>query len=645
MQEKTIESKKCRLCNTSFDITNLDLQFYEKVSPVFKTTLNSFSTQTKTPLNSPLISGDEATNCSSSSPDKGRLGGVLDLWNWKVKYLIPTPTLCPECRFQNRHSFINERHLYKRKCDATWKDIISNYSPDKPYKVYDSEVWLDSRDFDKYGRDFDFSRPFFEQYNELFLEVPRMSLDQWANIETSSFNNYVDDLKDCYMCFNGVWSQSCYHDSYVFNSKDCVDCLISHQNSQSYELVSCKKCYNLYFSQNCNECSDSYFLKDCISCKDCIYCVNQVWKQYCIFNKQYGKEEYQEKRKDFIEELNIDINKCKNKFEEFKANNFVKNLNITNCENCRWDDISNSKNLKNCFLASDAENVAYSFNAVESVNCYDCDWFWIEKSYYNLVTWWKSQNCLFCIAGWENCSNMIYCDYCFFACSNLFWCIWLKNKSYCILNKQYTKQEYEELVPKIIEHMMKPLPTRLRGIEGESYMESEWWEFFPSNISPFWYNETVAMEYFPLTPPLTPPCEGGGLEQVPPLTRGRLGGGFNWSTYEPPFPKVQKIIPANKLPYDIKQIPDDILNWAIECEITKKPFRIIKQELEFYRRKNLPIPKRHPDQRHLDRMNLRNPMKLFDRKCDKCKIDIKTTYSPNRPEKVYCDTCYSLEIY
>jgi len=61
------------------------------------------------------------------------------------------------------------------------------------------------------------------------------------------------------------------------------------------------------------------------------------------------------------------------------------------------------------------------------------------------------------------------------------------------------------------------------------------------------------------------------------------------------------------------------LNWAIECEITKKPFKIIREELEFYRKHNLPIPRRHPDQRHLDRMKLRNPRKLFMRKCDKCK--------------------------
>jgi hypothetical protein len=101
------------------------------------------------------------------------------------------------------------------------------------------------------------------------------------------------------------------------------------------------------------------------------------------------------------------------------------------------------------------------------------------------------------------------------------------------------------------------------------------------------------------------------------------------------------MIPADKLPDNIKDIPDDILNWAIECEITKKPFRIIKPELEFYRKHNLGVPKRHPDQRHLDRIKLRNPRKLFDRKCYKCEIDMKTTYSPEREEVVYCESCYA----
>ena len=155
----------------------------------------------------------------------------------------------------------------------------------------------------------------------------------------------------------------------------------------------------------------------------------------------------------------------------------------------------------------------------------------------------------------------------------------------------------------------------------------EWWAFFPASLSPFGYNETVANEYFPLS------------------KKEAWKKWFNWSDYEAPFPKVEKIIPAEKLPQNIEDIPDDILNWAIECEVTKKPFRIIKPELEFYRKHNLWIPKRHPDQRHLDRMNLINPRKLYERNCDKCIKEIHSTYHLDCDETVYCEACYKKEIY
>ncbi|MEI8091823.1 MAG: hypothetical protein WCG98_06500 [bacterium] len=42
---------------------------------------------------------------------------------------------------------------------------------------------------------------------------------------------------------------------------------------------------------------------------------------------------------------------------------------------------------------------------------------------------------------------MFYCHHCF-------GCVGLKNKEYCILNTQYTQQEYEQIVPEIIDYLM-----------------------------------------------------------------------------------------------------------------------------------------------------------------------------------------------
>ncbi len=131
MNESIIETKICPISNKEFTITQWDLDFYDKISPTFA----------------------------------------------GQKFQIPTPTLHPEERQRRRLSFRNERNLYRRKCDASGKDIISIYSPDKPYKVYDQKIRRsDARDPLDYGQDFDFSKNFTENFRELLKEVPIQSL-------------------------------------------------------------------------------------------------------------------------------------------------------------------------------------------------------------------------------------------------------------------------------------------------------------------------------------------------------------------------------------------------------------------------------------------------------------------------------------
>jgi hypothetical protein len=215
-----------------------------------------------------------------------------------------------------------------------------------------------------------------------------------------------------------------------------------------------------------------------------------------------------------------------------------------------------------------------------------------------------------CSKSYE-CNNTHLSEYCF-SCADCFGCFGLRRKKHCILNKQYTREEYEELVPEIIHSMGR---------------NDEYGEFFPEHFSPFAYNETVAQEYFPLI-----------KEEV-------LKRGWKWKDRKDDVPKVDRIIPASQVPDTIGGITDDIINWAIECPVTKRPFRIIKQELDFYRQMNLPIPRLHPDERHKRRMMFRNPRKLWKRACGKCGKEIASTYAPDRTETVYCEQCYLEAVY
>ncbi len=559
--EKVIEIKTCKHCSFSFDITDKDLEFYEKVSPNF----------------------------------------------WWKKYFIPTPTLCPDCRQQRRLTWRNERKLYKRKCDATGEDIISIYSPEKSYKVYNQEFWWsDKWTALDYWREFDFTRSFFEQFGNMMKKVPQISLFT-SNNENSEYTNFSEAEKNCYFLFASNRNEDCYYSSMIWDSFSCMDCFSLEKSQNCYSLVDWANCIRVNFSQKVYNSSFCSYIFDCDWCNYCFWCTWLRNKEYYILNVPLSKEEYKKTINDSKKIASII-----EEFEILKQNQIRLYENIKSCENVSWWNLMNCKNCINCFNSFWLEDAKFTENSPwNSSNVYDISWCTGTNLSLELVSIANAYNMLFVWISHLSSSHQIYSLYCHNS-SNLFGCIWLRNKQYCILNKQYTKEEYEKLVPKIIEHMMKTW---------------EWGEFFPSSISPFSYNETVAQEYLP-------------IEKEEAIKKW-----FSRSDYENPFPKVEKIIPASKLPSNISEIPNDILTWAIECEITKKPFRIIAQELDFYRKHNLPIPKRHPDQRHLDRMALRNPRKLFDRKCDKCRKEIQTTYAPEREETVYCEECYGKDIY
>ncbi|EKD44238.1 MAG: hypothetical protein ACD_71C00205G0001, partial [uncultured bacterium (gcode 4)] len=321
-QEKIIETKTCRHCGISFDITDKDLEFYEKVSPVF--------------------------------------GGV--------KYTIPSPTLCPDCRQQRRLSFRNERKLYKRKCDLTGKDIISIYAPDKQYKVYEqSEWWSDKWDPMDYWRDFDFSRGFFEQYGELMKDVPRLSLWGFGN-ENCEYTNLLANSHNCYYTISGVDLDDVHHSFWIARCKDIVNSTRCFDSSGLYNCIDCHDCHASRGLFRCSDCSDSAYLHDCIGCTHCIACVWLRNASYYIGNKKYDPQDYAKKL------ATLSDKDMKELYEEVYSNKAVPCLWIYNCDSCVWDQLVNSQGSIKCFDSDAIEKCKYLTFGLIMNNCMDVDY-------------------------------------------------------------------------------------------------------------------------------------------------------------------------------------------------------------------------------------------------------------------------------
>lgn len=528
------------------------------------------------------------------------------------RFQVPLPTLCPEERIRSLMAFRNEWKLYPRKCDATDEEILSAYKPGVPFPVYKNEVWWgDSWDGVQYGREFDFSRSFFEQLKELQNVVPREGTSVF-NSENCTFNGHIRQSKNCYLNSLVTYCEDVYYSYWMVKDKDVYDSIYTNDSTLCYECRDVNNGYNCFLLEESNNCRDCFFSYELRGCNNCIFSSNLVNKSYHIFNKPCTKEEFETMKGKLLNGSWATWQKTYREFLNMRQKAVHKNVHVLNSENVRGDHLYDCKNCLDCydsFGSEDCCNVISMTDSKDVYNAYSAGWSRCELVY-DCVVSRGATDIAFCSYTFYS-NNLRYGDSCINS-KDCFGCIGLRHKQYCILNKQYTKEEYEALVPKIIEHMKKT---------------GEWGEFFPGFLSPFGYNETAAQDYFPLE------------------KKEALALGFSWSDYELPKPQVEKTIPAARLPDNIKDIPDDILNWAIECEVTHKPFRIVKQELKFYREHHLPIPRRHPYERHMERMALRNPRNLWNRRCSQCQKEMQTSYAPERKETVYCEECYLKEIY
>jgi len=550
----------------------------------------------------------------------------VDDFNFYEKIKVPPPTWCPECRLRRRFLHTNETVLYKRKCDLTGKDIFSMYPADAPFPVYETDTWYsDAWDPYEYGMDYDPKRPFFEQYLELQSKVPRLSLVRQGMAINSPYTHRVTDPKNSFMVFRCSYPENCL---YLYNAKyvkDCADSSWVHDSELCYECVNCEKCYNLKFSQECRDSRDSSFLYACRNCSNCVGCVNLVNQEYCIWNKKYTKEEYLEKLKELKLNTRDGIDKMAKEFETFRKKFPVRAMASVKVEKVSGNWLSNCKNVLKSFDCMEVKDGKYLFMIFGSEDC--MDYFeWGNKA----EQIYESENCgidiarlYFCNQCWRGSHDLWYCHSCQ-GSKNCFGCMGLKKGEYSILNKKYSKDEYEKLIPEIIEQMKTMPYTDSRG------REYRFGENLPEAFSDFAYNETAA-HYF-----------------LPKPKEQALKEGYRWKDREKKV--YETTMKSDDLPETIAEVDDSILKEIIECAEKDNPnsvgaYRITENELNFYRRMDLPLPRVCFDIRHMRRLAKRPPLKIIKRNCSQCKIEVETVYTEDYAPIIYCESCYQKEVY
>ena len=563
---------------------------------------------------------------------------------------MPPPTFCPKCREQRRIAWRNERALYKRKCDRCGEIVVSRVSPDKPYPMYCKKCWWgDTWSPFSYGKEYDFSRPFFEQFRELLYATPHVSILNLNTVNSDWVNQETDD-KNCYLNVGGHYNEDSAYNTYALYTKDSLDNFWMLNSELAYENINCEKCYRIVGSRDCSDSQNVFFSFDCRNCSNCLGCAGLRNKQFYLFNKPHSKESYEK----FLEEHPLSLYK---NFNELRVRaealwNTIPHrfASILRSNEVSGNHITNSKRVFDSWDVEDSEDAKYIYIGGWLRDSYDESAHGASELSYECASGggvYNSKFCNFCMSGDPlkkiHSSDIEYC-YSVIDSKNCFGCANIRSGEYCILNKKYTKEEYEALVPKIRKHMME-MPYQ--GKSGRVY---KYGEFFPVEFAPFGYNETAAQDYYPL-------AKEEAIEK-----------GYPWSDYES---DAKYEFSEYTVPDDIKDVKDDILQKILKCGVSGKPYRLVPMELEFYRRMNLPIPRVSPLERHKARMKKLLPRVLFERKCqclsaealakadagegyrnvaehfhgaDHCPNVIQTPYSPESPAIIYCEQCYQTEV-
>ncbi len=183
---------------------------------------------------------------------------------------------------------------------------------------------------------------------------------------------------------------------------------------------------------------------------------------------------------------------------------------------------------------------------------------------------------------------------------------------------------------------MNALPYR--DTRGIAY---RYGSFYPTELCPFAYNETIAQEYFQTTP------------------EGARAFGVRWHTVAPRNYGIT--LQANEVPKKISLTADAITKETIACEnsgqestMCTTAFRITAEELNAHRKMNAALPRRCPNCRHFARIAQRTPMRLRTDSCSceqtnhdhggTCPNEFKTSYPEGHTEIVYCEKCYQKEV-
>jgi hypothetical protein len=523
------------------------------------------------------------------------------------RFDAPHPEECAWCVWRRLLAFWVFGKFRRTKSALSGKTIITNFGEETTFPLYDRAEWAsDTWDPMEYGVAYDPGRPFFEQFKALQDRVPHPQQSGTNNVRS----DWCDDVwssKDCYLVRSLLECENLFYGYRNFKCKSSVDIVFCFDVDSCFDCLYCFKCYQVRHAFDARDSMDSAFLHDCRNVQNCFMCWNLRNKQYHILNKPYSKEAYAAELAKYDLRSRKSVDGLKRQFATLvaqeavhRASHSVKTVSSTG------DYLEECKNCQNCFFIQYSENNHHMFRGIMKDSMYGIATI-SERALYSIVDnkSYETMVTMHC----DSCRYSSYLDYCE-ECEYCIGCVGLRKKRFCVLNRQYTKEEYE---------------TLHAAIKAAMQRAGEWGKFFPYRMAYGGYNFSAANIYFPSVQKDVEAM--GGIWTESQETSAGVG------------------VPSAALPDRIDDATDDVPQRQLVCPVTGWRFNIAPGELAFYRQHGIPLPERHFDARILELFRPLTWIQPFTGTCTFCGREVTHFYPSNLGyRKIACDGCYLKEV-
>lgn len=498
----------------------------------------------------------------------------------------------------------------------TGKPIICPVHPATGIKVLPDKEWF-AKDFSEVNLNVDLNRSFFDQLIELRKKVPSSAGRNYKEAENSIAVVSLGDVNSYFVVLSK--SKNTLFSVSALDTESSAEVYNSSGVTNSYNIVHSERIFNGQYIRESRDCMSSAFLFDCRNCENCFGATNKRNAKYVWFNEQLSQSEWEKRRAQVDLGSRSQITTLLNTFNELvqKAvwpENFNENCEnstgeyltkATNCESVYYadggarDEYHTSWSLGNCERNAFASSMSNSQN-----NYFSCDVVECNKTRYSYML--------------MRCQNVEYSTECY-DCEDCFGCVGLRRKKFCILNKQYSEEDYGK---------------KLDELKCAMLDRKEYGEFLPAKMSPAYFPEGGSVRYYLADPKKL--AEQLNAHTFKADAEGALGESLA---------NASDVIDSTNLPDSIDELDASWVGKPVYDESYKRRFSFFAPELALYKQLRVAPPVSHHVKRVLDLTHLSNTGVFEKQDCETCQKEVTTSKNPTYPDRrIFCKACYTKHI-